>query len=309
MHYYAFNIGDYTSHTAHLSPSEDIAYRRLLDLYYQTESPISNDIKAVCRQIRMRDHEADVAIVLSEFFRLDGESWVSSRCDREIADYHSKADKARANGRRGGRPKKLEETKQEPRNNQAGSSSFHSANPDVTQTEPREKLTNNHEPLTKNQEPINIPPNPPGGSAGSTFPDLEEFPDGPDVDGLPEPHELQRSSGNNSHHLAGAVCLLVKRMGIGLVNPSHPKLNALLHAGVGVGQFESAIQKALDSRKSFSYALSIVEREAKEARELVDALGSKPVPGGGTRPLNRQEALEQRNRAVASDWVANVGAI
>lgn len=286
MHYYAFNIGDYTSHTAHLSPSEDIAYRRLLDLYYQTESPISNDIKAVCRQIRMRDHEADVAIVLSEFFCLDGESWVSSRCDREIADYHAKADKARANGRRGGRPKKPEETKQEPRNNQAGSSRFHSDNPDATKTEPREKLTNNHEPLTNNQETINTPPNPQGGSGELLPGDLdpyfdeitpEDMPHEP-ID-LPEPHELQRSSGNNSHHLAGAVCLLVKRMGIGLVNPSHPKLNALLHAGVGVGQFESAIQKALDSRKSFSYALSIVEREAKEARELVDALAAAPRKG------------------------------
>lgn len=40
-----------------------------------------------------------------------------------------------------------------------------------------------------------------------------------------------------------------------------------------------------------------------------DIAGYGRVAGGGTRPLNRQEALEQRNRAVASDWVANVGAI
>lgn len=304
MHYYAFNIGDYTSHTAHLSPSEDIAYRRLLDLYYQTESPISNDIKAVCRQIRMRDHEADVAIVLSEFFRLEGGSWVSSRCDREIADYHSKADKARANGRRGGRPKKQDETKQEPRNNQAGSSSFHSANPDVTQSEPREKLTNNHEPLTKNQEPITTPPNPPGGSAGQTFPDLQEFPDGPDLDGLPEPHELPRNVIGNGHSLAGAVCLIAKKMGIGLVNPGNSKLNALLNSGVQIGQFQEAIQKALDARKSFTYALAIVEREAKDAQALVSGLGAKSLIGGGSRPLNKQEALEQRNRDVAAAWAA-----
>lgn len=144
MHYYAFNIGDYTSHTAHLTPLEDIAYRRLLDLYYQTETPIQDDIKAVCRQIRMRDHADDVQQMLSEFFTLTDEGWTSARCSREIEDYHSKADKARANGKLGGRPKKQTESK----NNQSGSSSFDLANPDTTQTKA------NQEPITINQEPI-----------------------------------------------------------------------------------------------------------------------------------------------------------
>lgn len=143
MHYYSFNIGDYTSHTAHLSPVEDIAYRRLLDLYYQTEIPIQNDIKAVCRQIRMREHADDVQQVLSEFFTLTDEGWTSARCSREIEDYHAKADKARANGKLGGRPKK--QTKSE--NNQPGFSSLDLANPDLTQKKA------NQEPITINQEP------------------------------------------------------------------------------------------------------------------------------------------------------------
>lgn len=144
MHYYAFNIGDYTSHTAHLTPLEDIAYRRLLDLYYQTETPISNDLKSVCRHIRMREHEQDVQQVLSEFFTLTDSGWSSSRCDREISDYKSKAEKARANGKLGGRPKKLKESE----NNQPGFSSFDLANPDLTKTKA------NQEPITNNQETI-----------------------------------------------------------------------------------------------------------------------------------------------------------
>lgn len=143
MHYYSFNIGDYTSHTAHLSPVEDIAYRRLLDLYYQTETPITNDIKAVCRQIRMRDHAEEVQQMLSEFFTLTDAGWTSARCSREIDDYHSKADKARANGKLGGRPKKQSESE----NNQAGFSSLGLANPDITQAKA------NQEPITINQEP------------------------------------------------------------------------------------------------------------------------------------------------------------
>ena len=33
MHYYPHHIGDYKSATAHLSNEEDLAYRRLLEMY------------------------------------------------------------------------------------------------------------------------------------------------------------------------------------------------------------------------------------------------------------------------------------
>ena len=66
MHYYSFNIGDYASHTRHLSLMEDLAYRRLLDFYYLHESPIKTH--DVARQINMRDYEQDVLTVLNEFF-------------------------------------------------------------------------------------------------------------------------------------------------------------------------------------------------------------------------------------------------
>jgi len=54
MHYYQFNIGDYKSHTEHLSEMEDLTYRRLLDWYYLHETPIPLEIKETARQIRMR---------------------------------------------------------------------------------------------------------------------------------------------------------------------------------------------------------------------------------------------------------------
>ena len=37
MNYFPFNVGDYSVHTAHLEPMEDLAYRRLLDQYYLRE--------------------------------------------------------------------------------------------------------------------------------------------------------------------------------------------------------------------------------------------------------------------------------
>lgn len=47
MIWYKFHIGDYLTHTVHLSDAEDLAYRRLLDLYYMSEKMIPLDTEAV----------------------------------------------------------------------------------------------------------------------------------------------------------------------------------------------------------------------------------------------------------------------
>ena len=95
MHYYSFNIGDYASHTRHLTGIEDLAYRRLLDLYYLHEQPLNSDPTVVTRAINMRGNEVEVQLVLEEFFQLvEGKGWVNSRADQEIAKYHGKLEAA-----------------------------------------------------------------------------------------------------------------------------------------------------------------------------------------------------------------------
>lgn len=96
MNYYPFHIGDYITHTAHLSPLEDIAYRRLLDLYYQTEAALTGDVQRLSRLIRMREHEQEVAHVLDEFFICRDERWFHARCDAELLRMTDKQAKARA---------------------------------------------------------------------------------------------------------------------------------------------------------------------------------------------------------------------
>ena len=95
MNFFPWHIGDYKSHTDHLTPKEDICYRRILDHYYLHESPIANDIPAVARYIKMRDSEEVIKSVLQEFFELRGDYWHSIRADKEIAAYKSKSEKAR----------------------------------------------------------------------------------------------------------------------------------------------------------------------------------------------------------------------
>lgn len=141
MHYYQFHIGDYRAATAHLSNDEDLAYRRLLDMYYDTEQPIPTDITWVARRIRMKYDV--VAIVLDDMFEQTPDGYRNPRADTEIANYHAFVDKQKANGKKGGRPPL---TQQKP-----------IENPPVSQTEPKKSLTTNQQPLTINQDTPKAP--------------------------------------------------------------------------------------------------------------------------------------------------------
>ena len=131
MHYYQFNIGDYASHTRHLDLLEDLAYRRILDLYYLHERPLNGDATLVAKQIGMRDEAAIVRDVLNEFFVKTDEGYINGRADKEIAHYHSKIEQASKAGK---------------------ASAERRMNARSTDVQPNI----NQEPLTNNQEPIEV---------------------------------------------------------------------------------------------------------------------------------------------------------
>ena len=137
MHYYSFHVSDYIHDTAHLSIYEDLAFRRLLDLYYTSEKPIPNKTQEVSRRIRMSGQSDAVQTVLEEFFMFDRENdcWFHKRCDKAIADYQVKAERNRVVGKLGGRPK-----------------SNPDANPQETQVVSKDNP--NHKPITNNHKPI-----------------------------------------------------------------------------------------------------------------------------------------------------------
>jgi len=124
MNFYPFHIGDYISHTSHLSNEEDLAYRRMIDLYYMTEQPF-NDSSTIARRIRSSVETVDA--ILQEFFIFDEDNcWHNKRVDEEIAKYHSRLDQA----------------------SKAGKASAEARlNKRSTSVQP----TKNQEPLTKNQ--------------------------------------------------------------------------------------------------------------------------------------------------------------
>lgn len=95
MHYFQFNIGDYARDTAHLTEMEDLAYRRMLDLYYRSEGPLPTSIDEIARLIRMRSHIPSIAIVLQDFFVECAEGFRNGRADAELGRTYSKSEKAR----------------------------------------------------------------------------------------------------------------------------------------------------------------------------------------------------------------------
>ena len=138
MHYYQFNIKDYSFATIRMSLMEDLAFRRMLDLYYESEKPLPFELPRVAKLIGMIDHQEEVRSVLNEFWVEGDQGWENERAKIEIEKYHHNAETARANGKLGGRPKKPKKTKP-----------VNLANPD--KTEPKA----NHKPITNNQE-LNI---------------------------------------------------------------------------------------------------------------------------------------------------------
>lgn len=95
MHYYQFNIGDYASCTQHLDEMEDLAYRRMLDLYYQKELPLPKDVKQIARLIRMRTHCECIESVLQEFFELTEDGYRNHGADKVLGKAYSKSESAR----------------------------------------------------------------------------------------------------------------------------------------------------------------------------------------------------------------------
>lgn len=136
MHHYPFHVGDYIRATAHLDLIEDCIYRRLIDLYMETEQPIPNETQQVIRRLRLGSSGLILETILQEFFTLESDNcWHNSRCDNEINEFRRLAEVSRINGKLGGRPKKTQQVILD--------------NPEITQKKPA-----GLQPIPNTQEPI-----------------------------------------------------------------------------------------------------------------------------------------------------------
>ena len=134
MNYYQHHIGDFIRDTAQLGDVECMAYLRLIWIYYESESPLPNNLRVL--SFRTGADQEAIGLILESFFVKKGDMWRHNRCDEEIAEYNVIRERNKANGMRGGRPNK---TQQKPTGFPVDTRSEPSCNP-------------NQEPVTSNQE-------------------------------------------------------------------------------------------------------------------------------------------------------------
>jgi uncharacterized protein YdaU (DUF1376 family) len=258
MNYYEHHIGDYDADTAHLTWIEDMAYTRLMRLYYRRERPIPADLGEACRLVRATSREQKQAVeaVLREFFELREDGWHQLRCDGEIEKYQHRVAHNQRVGKLGGRPKK-----EKPEENPPGSLRDSKNNP-------------LHTPGPIHQGSVT-----PDGVTGGKPPQAAK--------------PLTAAEKADADLWASGKTLYVER----------DAAKTRKDAGVLLGAAASKYGKD-------------VLREALQA--TVDAAPINPHPyliqlceiaAGKRVPLNRQEALEQRNHTVADDWAAKSDAI
>lgn len=135
MNYYPHHIGDFIRETSRLNDSQTMAYLRLIWLYYDSETPLENDLELLAFKIGSDVHT--VGLLLKCFFYADGMRWHHKRIDDEISAYKSKSEKAKGSAQ--ARWKKPQNMPIEPERN---------ANVMRTHTESNA----NQEPITSNQD-------------------------------------------------------------------------------------------------------------------------------------------------------------
>lgn len=86
MIFYKFFPADYALATRHLSNTENLCYRLMLDLYYHRDGDVKNDCKWIAKKINMIGEEEKVQKIIDEFFVVNGERISQRRADSEISE-------------------------------------------------------------------------------------------------------------------------------------------------------------------------------------------------------------------------------
>lgn len=139
MHFYQKNIGDFNNATRHLTRVERSLFSDAIELYYDTEKPLTSDFDRLCRLLLAHSTEEKAALrdVLNEFFTLTDDGYFNKRCNEEILKYQAYMDSKSKAGK----------ASAEQRAKQKATDVQHVFNTTSTKQN-QEPITNNHKPLT-----------------------------------------------------------------------------------------------------------------------------------------------------------------
>lgn len=125
------------------------------------------------------------------------------------------------------------------------------------------------------KKPTGLFPGNPGDNQGGT----------PDEPGTKAPHSPDKTPSVEGvpHATPGEACKAMKAAGMADLNPSHPKLIALLAAGITVDELVDAAKNALKNSKPFAYALAAAEGRRRDA-------ATAPLPNARPASAGRHHA-------------------
>ena len=106
MNFYPRYPAHYVAKTLHLTMEQDGAYSRLLDWCYMNERPVPHAQRYAIARASKPSEKRAVDAVLSEFFSRSENEWQNDRVTAEIVEADLRISAAKANGRKGGRPRK-----------------------------------------------------------------------------------------------------------------------------------------------------------------------------------------------------------
>jgi uncharacterized protein YdaU (DUF1376 family) len=272
LNFYKHYLGDFQRDTGHLSLTERGAYLALIHHYYATENQLPTEHAALCRIAGAHTKvERDAVKSVTRFFEVrNGMLW-HKRIEAELEKQVDRCDKNRA----------IAVAREERKRAELEAKNQHETSTNRAQYVPR----NDHQKHTI-PEPEPEPKPKPEEIQTHAF-------------GIPEP-EAPDGAARVGPTMAGAVCTALRAEGISAVNPSHPKLLALLEKGALLDIFIGAAraESTKKASKPFAYVLAVVEGQMLEAENTSAKALSARSP-----PLNRQEAIEEKNRSVAAEWL------
>lgn len=90
MNWYKFDISAYQLETYGMPDAEDLAYRRLMDRYYQDEGPLMNDADDLCASIGL-DWDCIIPVLTKFFLLNEANQWVHPDWQEDINARRTKA--------------------------------------------------------------------------------------------------------------------------------------------------------------------------------------------------------------------------
>ncbi len=298
MNYYSHHLGDYAKDTAHLSMLEHGAYRLLLDRYYATEGGIPADQAHRVARARTRDEKATVDAVLQEFFQLKDGVWINARAEEEIAKFSAKQPEVE---------KKRENDKERQRRARERRKAMFEQLSSLGIVVPWNATT---EEVQAALDAAISQQSSPGSHGVVTQPVTR------DNTCTQTPNTINQSKPNSAGvdgtgvTPAGSVCARLKLAGILDVNPSHPRLIALIGAGLSVEEIASIGPEARKKGKGFAWVLATAEGRRRDAAAVppLPEKGEPPWWSSNERMIAKGQTLGMAPRP-GEDWAQFRGRI